>query len=68
VKRIVLSGGGGQLSGLAGRLALSTRLPVQMGTAMSNLAVGKLGLSDEQVSLVAPLASVPVGLAMGIAS
>lgn len=68
VKRIVLSGGGGQLRGLAGRLALSTRLPVEMGTAMSNLTVGKLGLSDEQVSLVAPLASVPVGLAMGIAS
>lgn len=67
MKRIVLSGGG-QLCGLAGRLALSTRLPLEMGTAMSNLTVGKLGLSDEQVSLVAPLASVPVGLAMGIAS
>jgi len=68
VKRIVLSGGGSQLRGLAARLSLSSRLPVVPGTAMSALTVGKVGLTDEQLSAVAPLASVPVGLAMGIAS
>lgn len=68
VKRIVLSGGGGQLRGLAARLALASRLPVELGSAMSNLRIGKVGLDPAQLALVAPLASVPVGLAMGVAS
>ncbi len=68
VKRIVLSGGGGQLRGLAARLSLASRLPVELGSAMSALSVGKVGLDAEQLALVAPLASVPVGLAMGVAS
>jgi len=68
VKRIVLSGGGGQLRGLAARLALANRLPVDQGDAMGRLKVGKVGLSADQLSFVAPLVAVPVGLAMGIAS
>lgn len=68
VKRIVLSGGGGQLHGLAARLSLASRLPVETGSAMSTLRVGKVGLSPEQLELIAPSASVPVGLAMGVAS
>ena len=65
VRRIVLSGGGGQLPGLVARLALANRVPVELGTAMSRLKVGKVGLTAEQLSAVAPLVSVPVGLAMG---
>ncbi len=68
VARIVLSGGGGQLRGLAGRLALANRIPVELGTAMERLKVGRVGLTAEQLSFVAPLVSVPVGLAMGVAS
>lgn len=64
-KRIVLSGGGGQLRGLAERLATATRVPVELGTAMTRLKVGKVGLTEEQLAFVAPLVSVPVGLAMG---
>ena len=68
LSRIVLSGGGGQLPGLARRLALANRLPVEPGSAMSRLRIGKVRLTDEQLALVAPLASVPVGLAMAVAS
>lgn len=68
VQRIVLSGGGGQLRGLATRLATASRLPVEAGSAMARLKVGKVGLSNEQLAFVAPLVSVPVGLAMGVAS
>ncbi|MEP6696018.1 MAG: pilus assembly protein PilM [Pseudonocardiales bacterium] len=68
VKRIVLSGGGGQLRGLAGRLSLATRLPVESGSAMSGLKIGKVDLDAAQLALVSPVASVPVGLAMGVAS
>jgi len=68
VRRIVLSGGGSLLRGLAARLSLSSRLPVVLGTAMSHLTVGDVGLTEEQLDAVAPLTSVPVGLAMAIAS
>jgi len=68
VKRIVLSGGGGQLRGLAARLALATRLPVELGSAMSTLRIGKVGLDATRLALVAPVASVSVGLAIGVAS
>lgn len=65
IRRVLLSGGGGQLAGLAGRLALVTRLPVEQGSALAGLRIGKIGLSPEQMSYVEPLAGVPVGLAMG---
>lgn len=68
VRRIVLSGGGGQLQGLAARLELANRLPVEIGTAMTRLKVGRVGLTAEQLAFVTPLVSVPVGLAMGVAS
>jgi type IV pilus assembly protein PilM len=68
IDRLVLSGGGGQLAGLAERLAAATRLPVEHGSAMAALSIGKTGLSPEQLNYVEPLATVPVGLALGMAS
>ncbi|GAC1323693.1 MAG: hypothetical protein NVSMB13_03990 [Mycobacteriales bacterium] len=66
--RVLVSGGGGMLGGLAQRLSAATRLPVEYGSAMSSLRVGETGLSEEQLRHVAPLVNVPVGLAMGVAS
>jgi type IV pilus assembly protein PilM len=68
LRRIVVSGGGARLGGLAQRLALATRLPVDPASPLSSLKVGKTGLSDEQLSFVEPLVTVPGGLAMGVAS
>jgi type IV pilus assembly protein PilM len=68
LSRIVVSGGGARLGGLLPRLALATRLPVTPASPLSSLRVGKTGLSSEQLSYVEPLVSVPVGLAMGVAS
>lgn len=65
ISRVVLSGGGAQLAGLAGRLSLVTRLTVEHGSALAGLRVGKVGLSPEQMSYVEPLAGTPIGLAMG---
>ena len=66
--RVVVSGGGARLGGLAQRLALATRIPVVPASPLSSLKVGKTGLSSEQLSYVEPLVTVPVGLAMGVAS
>jgi type IV pilus assembly protein PilM len=68
LRRILVTGGGSRLGGLAQRLSMATRLPVELATPMSVLKVGKTGLSPEQLSYVEPLVAVPVGLAMGVAS
>jgi len=68
ISRIVLSGGGCRLPGLVERLTEATRLPVVAGTPIAPLAIGKTGLTPEQLQYVGPLAAVPVGLALGAAS
>lgn len=68
VERLVLSGGGAQLDGLAERLHRSTGIPVQFGSPLETMRIGKTGLSPAQIDSVSPLATVPVGLAMGAMS
>ena len=68
IARIVLSGGGGRLPGLVDRLTEATRLPVVPGEPIAPLAVGKTGLTPDQITYIGPLAAVPVGLALGVAS
>jgi type IV pilus assembly protein PilM len=68
IARLSLTGGGARLAGLADRLQVATRIPVDAGNPMHTLAVGKTGLSPEQLAFVQPLAAVPVGLALGAAS
>jgi type IV pilus assembly protein PilM len=67
ISRVVVSGGGAQLGGLVQRLGEVLRLPVMPGRPLSNVRIGKLGLSPQQLGQVEPLATVPVGLAMGVA-
>lgn len=66
VQRIVLSGGGSLLRGLADRLHEAVRIPVVGGDPLSALRIGRTGLSPEQLALVQPLAATPVGLALGV--
>lgn len=68
ISKLVLTGGGARLGGLAQRLQVTTRVPVQVGAPMHRLQVGRTGLSPEQIAFVEPLAAVPVGLALGAAS
>jgi len=68
ISRLVLTGGGARLGGLAARLQATTRVPVEVGTPLNRLHVGRTGLSPEQIAFVSPLAAVPVGLALGVAS
>jgi type IV pilus assembly protein PilM len=68
IARLCLTGGGARLSRLAERLALATRVPVELGDPLHAVTLGKTGLSPEQIAFVQPLAAVPVGLALGAAS
>ncbi|MCW2620792.1 MAG: type pilus assembly protein PilM [Frankiales bacterium] len=68
ISRVVLSGGGSRLGGLVERLTAATRLPVERARPLSLVSLGKTGLTDEQLAYVEPMVSVPVGLALGVAS
>ena len=68
IGRIVLSGGGSRLTGLVERLQAATRLPVEVARPMSVMKIGKTGLTPEQLAYVEPMVTVPVGLALGVAS
>lgn len=68
IERIVFTGGGSRLNGLAERLQSATRIQVETGTAFGDLVLGKTGLTPDQLEFVEPLAAVPVGLALGAAS
>jgi type IV pilus assembly protein PilM len=68
IERIVLSGGGGQLGGLAAQLSAATRLPVEAANPFAGLRLGRTGLSSEQLAYVEPFCAVPVGLALAAAS
>jgi type IV pilus assembly protein PilM len=65
IDRIVLTGGGSRLNGLAELLQKDTRTEVVHGNPFADLTVGSTGLSPEQLQFVEPLATVPVGLALG---
>ena len=67
VQRIVISGGGSKLTGLAERLSITTRVGVVLGSPIANLQIGNTGLDEQQLATVQPLAAVPVGLALGAA-
>lgn len=68
IERVVLSGGGSRLTGLAERLAGASRLPVEVAHPLSLLRLGKTGLTEEQLAYSEAVLTVPVGLALGRAS
>jgi len=65
VRRAVLSGGAGQLHGLADRLALTLGLPVDRGHPMQEVRIGKVDLEPERLVEAEPYLAVAIGLAQG---
>jgi type IV pilus assembly protein PilM len=68
IAKLSLTGGGARLARLAERLAVATRVTVDVGNPLHALRLGMTGLSPEQLAFVQPLSAVPVGLALGAAS
>lgn len=68
LERVVVTGGGTLLEGLIERLVPAVRAPVVRGSALDGLTIGKTGLTPEQLDFSAPLATLPIGLALGVAS
>ncbi len=68
ISRVVLSGGGSRLSGLVHRLSAAPRLPVEPARPMAVLRTGRTGFTADELAVVEPMVTVPVGLALGLAS
>lgn len=64
LKRIVLAGAGAKMAGLRARLATELRVPVEMGSPLEYLKLGRTGLTEEQLTAASAVLAAPVGLAM----
>jgi type IV pilus assembly protein PilM len=65
IDRVVVTGGGSRLAGLAERLSNVTRIDIVAGDPIGAMRIGNTGLNEQQLSIIQPLAAVPVGLALG---
>jgi type IV pilus assembly protein PilM len=65
VERVLVSGGGSRLWPLAERLHSALRLPVEVGRTLESVRPGRVGLPEEQLAELEPVAAIPVGLALG---
>jgi type IV pilus assembly protein PilM len=65
ITRLILTGGGSQLPGLADRLAGAVRLPVDRGHPMQSLKIGNIPVTPDQLAEAEPFLAVAIGLAMG---
>lgn len=67
VRRVVLTGGGSRLRGLAERLADTLGIPVERGHPMQELRIGAVGLRHEELVALEPDLAVAIGLALAAA-
>jgi len=65
ITRVVLSGGGSKLFGLADRVGAALRLPVALGRPLQSLPVKGSVYGPEQLAEVEPLLATAIGLAVG---
>jgi type IV pilus assembly protein PilM len=64
LERIVLTGGGSLISGLADRIQSSLGLQTESGHPFDRAPVGKIKVSKQDVSVAEPFMGVAVGLAL----
>jgi type IV pilus assembly protein PilM len=63
--RVVITGGGAQLPGIAERLAQNVGVPVELARPRDLLAVGNIGFAPEALPKLDPYLPAAVGLALG---
>jgi type IV pilus assembly protein PilM len=64
ISRVLLSGGGSRLRGLAERLRGELGLPVEAAHPLLGIRVGRTGIPEEQLVDAEPLLATPIGLAL----
>ena len=64
VARVLLTGGGSRLRGFRERLQEQVGIPVETAHPITNLRIGRTGLSDDDLAAAEPLLAVPIGLGL----
>jgi type IV pilus assembly protein PilM len=64
LERIVLTGGGSLMGGVAERLQASLGLPAEPGHPFERVPVGKIKVSKQEVAVAEPFMGVAFGLAL----
>jgi type IV pilus assembly protein PilM len=64
VSRVLITGGGSDLTGLVPLLESQVRLPILRVSPMARLDVSRLDLTPEQAAEVGPVLATPIGLAL----
>jgi len=64
ISRVLLTGGGSQVPGLADRLRQVLNIPVEMGHPLLGVRVGRVGIPEDRLIDSEPLLTVPIGLAL----
>jgi type IV pilus assembly protein PilM len=64
VSRVLLTGGGSQVPGLADRLRQVLSVPVDLGHPLLGVRVGRVGIPQDRLIDSEPLLTVPIGLAL----
>jgi type IV pilus assembly protein PilM len=65
ISRVVITGGGSLLAGLADRLATGIRTPVELGNPFDRWPSSGIEMGDEQLAQVGPVLTTSIGLALG---
>ena len=66
IASVILAGGGALTPGLVARLGEALNLEVKLGTALSDMNLGKAKLTSDQAAMADPVAAAAVGLATGV--
>ena len=64
VHRVLVTGGGSELSGLIAMIEEQVQIPVHTGSPLVSLDLTKLDITPEQTGEVAPVLATPIGLAL----
>jgi type IV pilus assembly protein PilM len=64
INRILLTGGGSLVAGLADRLRQVLHVPVEAGHPLLGVRVGRVGIPEDRLIDSEPLLTVPIGLAL----
>lgn len=64
IRRVLLTGGGSQLSDIAEILSTRLGIPVERADPFSGLALGRIGFDPEDLPYLAPYAAAAIGVAL----
>jgi len=64
LEKVILTGGGSLMGGIAERLSESLGVPVEQGDPFERVPVGKIDVSPQEIAVAEPFMGIAIGLAL----